>query len=123
VVGVGNTIIGLLCVYTGKWLLQLGDVLANLLGYTCGFSMSFALNKRWSFRYQGHPGPALARFLAVIVIAYLFNLVVVVSSRDLLHLNSYLAHALGVVPYTVFGYIGSRFFAFPRVPDARGYPP
>jgi hypothetical protein len=31
-------------------------------------------------------------------IAYLLNLVVVVSSRDLLHLNSYLAQALGIIP-------------------------
>jgi putative flippase GtrA len=97
----------------------LGDVLANLLGYACGLSMSFVLNQRWSFRYQGRMGSALARFLVVIGIAYLLNLVVVVSSRDLLHLNSYLAQALGIIPYTMFGYLGSRCFAFPQVPDTR----
>ena len=117
VVGIGNTIVGLGVIYAGKWLLQFGDVLANLLGYACGFSMSFALNKRWTFRYQGPPGPALARFLAVLVIAYLLNLAVVVSSRDLLHCNSYLAQALGIIPYSGFGYVGSRFFAFPQVSE------
>jgi len=34
VVGIGNTIVGLLCIYAVKWLWQLGNVLANLLGYT-----------------------------------------------------------------------------------------
>jgi putative flippase GtrA len=117
VVGIGNTVIGLGVIYAGKWLLQFGDVLANLLGYICGLSVSFTLNKRWTFRYQGHMGPALARFLAVVAIAYLLNLVAVVSLRGVLHVNSYLAQALGIIPYTGFSYMGSRFFAFPQVPD------
>jgi putative flippase GtrA len=119
VVGMGNTLVGLLGIYAGKWLWQLGDFRANLLGYACGISMSFVLNKRWSFRYHGRMGPALARFLAVIGIAYLLNLVVVVSARDVLHLNSYLAHALGIIPYTGFGYLGSWYFAFPQGSEAQ----
>ncbi|HEY7490654.1 MAG TPA: GtrA family protein [Candidatus Tectomicrobia bacterium] len=121
VVGIGNTLVGLWCIYVGKWLLQLGDVPANLLGYACGLSISFVLNQRWSFRYQGRSSPALARLLVVIVIAYLLNLAVVVSSRDRLHLNSYLAQALGIIPYAIFGYMGGRDFACPPVPDTREY--
>jgi putative flippase GtrA len=115
----GNTLVGLLCIYAGKWLWQLGDIRANLLGYACGLSMSFLLNKRWSFRYHGRTGPALTRFLVVIGIAYLLNLAVVVGARDVWRLDSHLAHALGILPYTVCGYLGSRYFAFPQVPDPR----
>jgi putative flippase GtrA len=86
-IGMGNALVGLLCIYAGKWLWQLGSVCANLL---VGVDM-----------------------------AYLLNLAVVVSARDVLHLDSYLAHALGVLPYTVCGYLGSRHFAFPQVPDTR----
>jgi putative flippase GtrA len=115
----GNTLVGLLGIYAVKWLWQLGDVRANLLGYACGLSMSFILNQQWSFRYHGRTGPALARFLAVIGIAYLFNLVVVVSTRGVLHLNSYLAQAVGIISYTGFGYLGSRCFAFAQGPEAQ----
>jgi putative flippase GtrA len=95
--------------------------MATLLGYICGLSMSVVLNKWWSFRYHGRMGPALVRFLAVIASPYLLNLAVVVSSRDRLHLNSYLAQALGIIPYAIFGYMGGRDFACPPVPDTREY--
>jgi len=81
--------------------------------------ISFVLNKCWPFLYHGRTGPACARFLAVIAVAYLLNLVIVFASRDPLHLNSYLVLALGSIPYTMFGYLGSRFFAFPWVPNSR----
>lgn len=112
VVGVANTLTGLLVIYAAKWLGGLGDVPANLLGYTVGVLLSFTLNSRWSFGYRGRILPAFVRFLAVLGVAYLANLAVVLACLRALRLDSYLAQAAGVVPYTVLFYLGSRLLAF-----------
>lgn len=113
IVGVANTFTGLLIIYAGKWLIGLGDIAANLLGYGCGLLLSFVLNKRWSFRHVGAVLPALLRFLLVVLVAYLVNLGLTLSAIHHFAVNSYLAHALGVAPYTVITYLGSRHFVFP----------
>ena len=111
-VGVANTLLSLSTIYTAKWLLHMGDVSANLLGYTCALALSFMLNSRWSFRYDGSVLPALLKFIVVIITAYLLNLGVVIIAIRVFAINSYIAQALGIIPYTLFTYLGSRFIVF-----------
>lgn len=112
IVGIANTFTGLSIIYLTKWFFGFGDLLANLVGYSIGIALSFALNKRWTFRHTGSTWPSLARFLVVIAVAYLANLVVVLTTIEKLQLNSYLAQALGIIPYVAITYTGSRIFAF-----------
>jgi putative flippase GtrA len=118
IVGIANTAFGLLVIYAAKGLAGLGDVPANLFGYTAGVLLSFALNSQWSFGYRGRLGPAFLRFLAVLLVAYLANLTVVLGAIDGFGLNTYLAQALGIIPYTVLFYLGSRLFAFRQPVDS-----
>ena len=115
-VGVVNTCTGLAVIYAAKWLLQWGDVPANLLGYGVGLAVSFALNSQWTFRYLGAHGPALLRFLAVAAVAYAVNLLTVLLALHALDLNSYLAQALGVPAYTLTSYLLSKYFVFNNDP-------
>lgn len=110
-VGGVNTIAGLLIIYACKWFMGLGDIKANLIGYLCGFVLSFVLNKQWTFRFTGDALPALMRFTAVTMVAYLANILTVLLFIGV-GVDSYLAQFLGVIPYTIVGYLGSRFFAF-----------
>ena len=112
IVGVGNTLVGLSVIYACKWLLDMGDIAANITGYAIGLTFSFLINRRWTFEHVGPFLPAAARFIIVIMVAYSSNLFVVLFSIDVLHINSYLAHAIGIGPYLVIGYLGSRYFAF-----------
>lgn len=112
VVGVANTLVGLAVIYLCKWLFVFGDVLANVCGYAVGLAVSFALNRNWTFRHRGRVNQALVRFLAVFVVAYVCNLVVVLALIRHWGVNAYLAQALGIVPYTLVSYLGSRYFAF-----------
>lgn len=111
VVGAGNTVSGLLVIYACKWLFGLGDIVANVIGYGVGLGLSFVLNKRWTFGSRGAAAPALLRFLGVTLIAYLANIVTVLLLIDA-GLDSYAAQAAGILPYTILGYLGSRYFAF-----------
>ncbi len=118
VVGGANTIFGLVVIYFLKWQFDLDDIIANTIGYALGILLSFILNKRWSFQHKGATLSALIRFLLVTAIAYASNLAVVLASINMLGVNGYLAQALGIPPYTVVSYLGSRFYAFRPFPQS-----
>jgi len=111
IVGLANTFGGLILIFSCK-ALGMGDIQANLLGYGSGILLGFLFNKRWTFAHVGEWGSAFARYLAVLVIAYLANLTTTLSAIEILGVNSYLAQVAGIVPYTLAGYLGARYFAF-----------
>jgi putative flippase GtrA len=111
-VGAANTLLGLSMIYACKGLLGLTDAVSNMLGYGFAVMLGFTLNKRWTFQHAGAALPALGRYLLVLALAYVANLVTVLYAIEVVHLNGYRAQALGIVPYAAAGYIGSRLFAF-----------
>lgn len=110
-VGVANTMLGLGVIWFSMYVLGLGIVSANAIGYGCGIVLSFFLNRNWTFNHSGSQMPALLRFLAVTAVAYGTNLVVVVNVRHL-GINGYMSQLSGAPFYTAVGYLGSRLFAF-----------
>jgi putative flippase GtrA len=119
VVGIANTFVGLLAIYLCKWLLGFSDALANISGYMIALAVSFLLNREWTFRHSGAVLPALVRFLVIFALAYLLNLATVLIAIHYFGVNSYLAQAIGIAPYTVLFYLGSRYFAFRSAPAKR----
>lgn len=113
-VGMVNTLVGLLTIYSCKWLAGIGDVSANMIGYGVGILVGFQLNRNWTFDHQGSYWPSLLRYVTVLASAYVANLATVMYLINSLNLNSYLAQALGIGPYTLIGFLGSRYFAFPK---------
>ncbi len=111
-VGALNTLVTLATIYLCKWLMGMGDVMANLLGYAIGLANSFALNRQWTFNHAGSMASALGPFILVFLIAYLLNLGTVLLAIDVLGANGFIAHAIGALPYTVFFYAGTRWFVF-----------
>jgi putative flippase GtrA len=113
VVGLLNTVLGLAIIFAAKAFLGLGDLAANLLGYGLGLVCSFVLNRYWTFRHKGHPFVAFWRFGIAFAVAYVVNLVTVFGLRDAMAVNSYLAQAGGIVPYTISFYLLSAYYVFP----------
>jgi putative flippase GtrA len=111
-VGVVNSLVGISAIFAVKFFTSAGNVQANLIGYGVGFTCSYLLNSRWTFAYKGPATSGIFKFAAVIFFAYLCNLATVLVAINLFGLDSYLAQALGVLPYTIVGYLGGRFFAF-----------
>ena len=111
-VGVVNTLVGLGVIYACKYFGGLGDFAANACGYAVGLCVSFTLNRNWTFGHRGAIVPAALRFLAVATMAYAMNLLTVMLCIHSFDMNSYLAQALGVPPYTLTSFILSRLWAF-----------
>ncbi len=116
-VGVVNTLVGLLVIYSAKWFFNVGDVPANALGYAVGLSVSFTLNSRWTFAHRGPRLPALIKFLLVSLVAYGMNLLTVMVAIHYLGLNDYIAQALGVPPYTLTSFLASKYLVFRIKPE------
>lgn len=110
-VGVGNTLTGLVIIYLAK-AFGISDMAANAMGYGAGLIQSFILNKRWTFRYDGPVLSKIIRFIVVIGLAYVANLAVVLGAIFILSINSYIAQALGIPVYTVVSYLGCRWYVF-----------
>lgn len=127
-VGLANTAVGLGVIFAAKLLAGAGDAIANAAGYAVGLACSFALNKRWTFGFRGNRLASLLRFLAVFAVAYGANLAVVMSCIKLLNLHPLWSQIIGVPPYTLLFYAGSRWYAFPAArssgnQSAHPYPP
>jgi putative flippase GtrA len=112
VVGALNTVAALLVIYTLKYVFATPDIAANLAGYAVGLTTSYTLNRRWTFAFRGPHRDAIGRFILVTIVAYGANLALVCAAVSVFSVNSYVAQSVGVVPYTLISYFGSRFFAF-----------
>ena len=110
-VGVVNTCVGLGTIYFGMYALNMGSVPANMLGYAIGITVSFTLNKYWTFSRRDNAQSQIVKFLMVTGCAYVVNLATILIA-DRFGANKYLAQALAVGPYLVVGYIGNRYFTF-----------
>jgi glycosyltransferase involved in cell wall biosynthesis/putative flippase GtrA len=113
-VGVVNMISGLSIIYLAMYYLQLEVGYANALGYAIGVLLSFMLNKKWTFKSSNHALYSLMRFILVLLVAYAANLVTVLFILDKFQVNPYIAQALGIIPYTFIGFLGSRYFVFQK---------
>lgn len=113
-VGVFNTLVGLMIIFAAKGIAGFNDFESNLLGYSCGLLISFCLNRKWTFRHNGSIGPTAVRFFLAFLVSYIANLITVYGLRDAIELNSYLAQALGTVPYSAIFFLTSRYYVFPE---------
>jgi glycosyltransferase involved in cell wall biosynthesis/putative flippase GtrA len=111
-VGVANTLVGLGTIYCAMYFFQLSLINANAIGYAIGIIVSFILNKSWTFSSQDHVVSSFIRYILVLAVAYTANLASVLFADTHFSLNPYLSQAIGIVPYTTIGFIGSRYFAF-----------
>jgi putative flippase GtrA len=111
-VGIVNTLIGLLAIYAVLFFTAASAVQANALGYALGFSVGFVLNRAWTFNDRTPAGKLLPWYLGVAVLAYAANLAVVVYTNRQLGMDKYIVQLLGCATYTALMYWGCRYFVF-----------
>jgi len=113
-VGLVNTLLGLLLIWGAKIVLGASDLVANIAGYAIGVTVSFMLNKRWTFGFRGNRIASLVRFLIVFAVSYAANIVTVLGMISATTINPFWCQAFGVAPYSILLYIGCRCYVFPE---------
>jgi putative flippase GtrA len=111
-VGVANTGVGLSVIWIVKEILGASDAVSNMTGYVVGVTVSFLLNKRWTFGFRGDGGASLLRFLLVFGISYAANLGTVLTLIKMSGHDSFWCQVCGTIPYSALFYVGCRWYAF-----------
>lgn len=110
-VGMINTLLSVVVIFSLKYFVQASDVFANAVGYVLGLACSFILNKNWTFNQSENSWLALPKFLLVFAVSYLINILTVLMFIKL-GLNDYFAQLTGIPLYSITFYLGSRYFVF-----------
>lgn len=87
--------------------------LYTLAGYAVGITVSFILNRNFTFKKQdAKASRQLIKFLAVTISLLLLTQLLQYLLIDIAHLNETLSVLIGMVFYTGTGYIINRLFVF-----------
>jgi putative flippase GtrA len=122
-IGAGNTLLSMGIMYLLYTLAGFGYWGSSAVAFTLTSILSFVLNKRLSFQYEGHVWAAALRFALVIAVCYLiaYSLAQPATAWLLGRLMSTslpsvtidkAALLTGQVLFTGLNYFGQRFFAF-----------
>lgn len=117
IVGCANTAVGFGAILAMKYGIGVSDLLANLLGYAVGISVSFLLNRSFTFGDRGAVGPAIIRFAISAGIAYLINVAVLLFFLSVLEAPSPVSQLAGVIAYTIAFFFLAKLFAFAGRPS------
>jgi putative flippase GtrA len=113
-VGAFNTLLGLVVIFGGMYVLGLSPAVSNVLGYTIGLLLSFALNREFVFRSSGQRTVEMARFLAVFLIAFGANLATLYVLVWVFQLNAAIGQVSGSGVYAITSYLLSKSYVFCR---------
>lgn len=111
-VGVLNTLVGLAVILV---LLRAGagDYLANAASYAVGISLSFVLNRAWTFGVRGPVAlREIARFGLVCALSYAANLAMLTLMRGLGFAESMIGQGAAMAVYSGSFFLLSRAFVF-----------
>jgi len=118
-VGLVNTAVGLMAIFAVIYFFGADPALANAVGYTIGFALSFVLNRLWTFGDTQAISHVLPSYLLAAAVSYLLNLSVVLVGTRQFGVQPYLVQFFGVGVYTVTLFLACRWFVF----EAHTQPP
>jgi putative flippase GtrA len=111
-VGVANTGVGYGVIFAAMYVLGWTPVASNVLGYAVGVVVSYALNRRFTFRSERASGREFLRFVAVLLVAYLANLATLIVLVDHVAIHPGAAQVVAGVVYFAVSFLLSRRYAF-----------
>ncbi len=111
-VGVGNTLLTLVVIFTLTDIFRLDYLLANGIGYTCGLIFSFVVNKIFTFRSKEYFLREAVFFIGVCIVCYFVQLGVLVVLREAMNLPVSIAQLLAIGVYTSMNFFLNKFITF-----------
>ncbi|ALC89517.1 hypothetical protein AM500_06760 [Bacillus sp. FJAT-18017] len=118
-VGVANTVAGLLIMLSLLNLFNASYWISTFIGNTAGAVLSFYLNRTFTFRSKVRFTKGAPRFVLVILVCYIFSYwisgkVVALGIASFLPagLHNDAAVLIGSVIYTISNYFGQKLFVF-----------
>lgn len=112
-VGVVNTAVGfsvIVCLMTfARW----SPVAANIGGYAVGLTVSYFLNRRFTFKTRKTASVPFVRYVGVFAICYGLNMAVLLLLIEQTATHPIIAQAVAMVAYSASFFILCRVLVFP----------
>lgn len=111
IVGVGNTILGLILYFTFIYL-GINYVLSLFISYIIGVTYSFICNKYWTFKSSDSIKKELPKFISVYVITFLLNSGILILFVEKFMLDKRIAQVFAMFIVTIISYLGHKLWSF-----------
>lgn len=111
-VGLLNTWVGFSVILALQYLMHLGPMQANVGGYLAGGTVSYLLNRRFTFHSVRSHRTALPRFMLAAGLCFMLNLFMLLFCGKGLRWPWWLAQALAVLTYNGSFFVLSRYYVF-----------
>ena len=115
VVGTLNTALGYAVIFACMYLLGLSAVLSNVTGYLFGLTISYVLNRSFTFKSTSKSTTEVVRFLFVFLIAYLANLGVLLALIRYAGMHEGVSQILAGAVYVVTSFLMNKYYVFRRL--------
>ena len=105
--------------------LNIGPIVSNILGYAVCLSISYVLNKFYTFRAPSRSMSEVLRFVLVFMVSYGSNLLALYVLIDYLKIHEGLSQVLSGVVYVGASFVLNKYYVFetPRLPSPVDRPP
>lgn len=111
-VGVFNTILGYCVIFACMYLAKMSPECSNIIGYAVGLVASYVLNRKYTFNSKQNRRSEIIRFLAVFVVAYASNFVVLVILIHRVGIHEGASQVLAGLIYVVASFIMNKYYVF-----------
>jgi Predicted membrane protein len=110
-VGTINTIVGYGIIF---FLMFVGvsPEISNIVGYTVGISVSYVLNKIYTFQSKANPKKEFPKFVLSLLASYTLNFLTLVLCIHIFKINPYISQIISGAVYTISGFVFLKYFAF-----------
>ena len=124
-VGAFNTALGYAIIFFCMYALNIGPIVSNILGYAVCLSISYVLNKFYTFRAPSRSMSEVLRFVLVFMVSYGSNLLALYVLIDYLKIHEGLSQVLSGVVYVGASFVLNKYYVFetPRLPSPVDRPP
>ena len=98
--------------YLGLTAMSVSPRLAMSALYIVGVSITFVVNKKWSFGHDGLSGSAFVRYVVAYVVGYLINLGLLSFGVEQLHLPHQAVQAAAIIIVAICLFLMHKFWVF-----------
>jgi putative flippase GtrA len=111
-VGVFNTMLGYCVIFACMYLAKMSPEISNVAGYAVGLVASYVLNRKFTFNSRQNRYSEIVRFLAVFVVAYALNFMVLIILIHWISLHEGASQLLAGLGYVIASFIMNKFYVF-----------
>jgi putative flippase GtrA len=87
-------------------------IVANVIATAVGMTVSYFLNKYFTFRQYKKSFTEIIRFISVYFVSFMLGNVVLYVMVDIISISPYLAGALNLIFTTLISWFGHKYFSF-----------